>query len=52
LADAMVNMNMIDTMGYGIRRMYCGTAQTLFSPLPDYRKSTRDKVVLEIYGQP
>ena len=49
LADAMVNLNMIDTMGYGIRRMYEEQRKRFF-PLPDYRKSTRDKVVLEIYG--
>lgn len=49
LADAMVNLNMIDTMGYGIRRMYEEQRRRFF-PLPDYRKSTRDKVVLEIYG--
>ena len=49
LADAMVNLNMIDTMGYGIRRMYEEQRKRFF-PLPDYRKSTRNKVVLEIYG--
>lgn len=49
LADAMVNLNMIDTMGYGIHRMYEEQRKRFF-PLPDYRKSTRDKVVLEIYG--
>lgn len=49
LADAMVNLNMIDTMGYGIHRMYEEQRKRFF-PLPDYRKSTRDRVVLEIYG--
>lgn len=49
LSDAMVNLNMIDTMGYGIRRMYEGQRKRFF-PLPDYCQSTRDKVVLEIYG--
>ncbi len=49
LADAMVNLNMIDTMGYGIHRMYIEQRKRFF-PLPDYTKSTRDRVVLEIYG--
>lgn len=49
LADAMVNLNMIDTMGYGIRRMYLEQRKRFF-PLPDYTKSTRDNVILEIYG--
>lgn len=49
LVDAMVNLNMIDTMGYGIHRMYIEQRKRFF-PLPDYTKSTRDNVVLEIYG--
>lgn len=49
LADAMVNLTMIDTMGYGIHRMYNEQRKRYF-PLPDYTKSTRDNVVLEIYG--
>jgi ATP-dependent DNA helicase RecG len=49
LADAMVNLNMIDTMGYGIKRMYEGQRKRFF-PLPDYSKSTPNKVILEIYG--
>jgi ATP-dependent DNA helicase RecG len=49
LVDAMVNLNMIDTMGYGIYRMYIEQRKRFF-PLPDYTKSTRDNVVLEIYG--
>lgn len=49
LVDAMVNLNMIDTMGYGIYRMYIEQRKRFF-PLPDYTKSTRDSVVLEIYG--
>ncbi|MEX2589935.1 MAG: RNA-binding domain-containing protein [Chitinophagales bacterium] len=50
LVNAMVNLNMIDTMGYGIHRMYIEQRNRFF-PLPDYTKSTNDKVVLEIYGQ-
>lgn len=49
LADAMVNLNMIDSLGYGIHRMYNSQRKRYF-PLPDYTKSTRDNVVLEIYG--
>ena len=49
LAQAMVNLNMIDTMGYGIHRMYVEQRNRYF-PLPDYTNSTSDKVVLEIYG--
>lgn len=49
LAGAMVNLNMIDTMGYGIHRMYEEQRKRFF-PLPDYTKSTRDRVELGIYG--
>ncbi len=49
LAEAMVNLTMIDTLGYGIHRMYNEQRKRYF-PLPDYTKSTRDNVVLEIYG--
>jgi ATP-dependent DNA helicase RecG len=49
LAEAMVNLTMIDTLGYGIHRMYNEQRRRYF-PLPDYTKSTRDTVVLEIYG--
>ena len=49
LVNAMVNLNMIDTMGYGIYRMYVEQRKRFF-PLPDYTKSTRDNVILEIYG--
>lgn len=49
LAEAMVNLNMIDSLGYGIHKMYKSQRKRYF-PLPDYTKSTRDNVVLEIYG--
>ncbi|PRZ26066.1 RNA-binding domain-containing protein [Flavobacterium granuli] len=49
LAEAMVNLNMIDSLGYGIYKMYKSQRKRYF-PLPDYTKSTRDTVVLEIYG--
>lgn len=49
LAHAMVNLSMIDTMGFGISTM-ANSQRKRFFPLPDYSKSTADKVVLEIYG--
>tara|TARA_R100000935_G_scaffold57971_1_gene93390 strand:+ start:6439 stop:8118 length:1680 start_codon:yes stop_codon:yes gene_type:complete len=49
LAEAMFNLNMIDSMGYGIHKMTKSQYQRYF-PLPDYTKSKRDEVVLEIYG--
>ncbi|MBL8470830.1 MAG: putative DNA binding domain-containing protein, partial [Rhodocyclaceae bacterium] len=49
LAQAMAELNMIDTMGYGIRDMYVGQARRYF-PLPDYDLSERDAVKMTIYG--
>jgi len=49
LIDAMVKLGMIDSMGYGINKM-CRKQIERYFPLPDYRQSTREKVVLEIYG--
>lgn len=49
MADAMVTLKMINSMGYGIYKMYKSQMQRFF-PLPDYSKSTMDEVVLEIYG--
>ncbi len=50
LAKAMVNLGMIDTVGYGIHTMFLEQKKRYF-PLPDYSKSEPDKVILEIYGQ-
>ena len=50
LAKAMVNLGMIDTVGYGIHTMFLEQKKRYF-PLPDYSKSQSDKVILEIYGQ-
>lgn len=50
LAQAMVNLNMIDTMGYGIRRMF-ETQRRRFFPLPDYDTSSPDAVRLTIHGK-
>jgi ATP-dependent DNA helicase RecG len=49
LVEAMVNLGMIDSLGYGIHKMVSSQRNRYF-PLPDYSKSTVDKVVLEIYG--
>jgi ATP-dependent DNA helicase RecG len=50
LAEAMVNVNMIDTMGYGIRRMYLEQRKR-FYPLPDFDISDPDKVVVTVHGK-
>jgi len=49
LVEAMVNLNMIDSMGYGIYKMLKSQKERYF-PLPDYAKSNDQEVVLEIYG--
>ncbi|TPG77375.1 RNA-binding domain-containing protein [Pseudomonas arsenicoxydans] len=49
LTQAMVSLNMIDTMGFGICAMTLSQRSRYF-PLPDYSKSCENKVRLEIYG--
>lgn len=49
LVQAMAELNMIDTMGYGIRRMTNGQARR-YLPLPDYDLSDPQSVKLTIYG--
>ena len=49
LANAMVNLGMIDRLGYGIHTMYLAQRNRFF-PLPDYLHSESQKVVLQIYG--
>ncbi|MDR2908250.1 MAG: transcriptional regulator, partial [Bacteroidales bacterium] len=49
LTEAMVNLDMIDSMGYGINKMSKNQRDRYF-PLPDYSKSTNENVILEIYG--
>ena len=49
LANAMVNLSMIDSLGYGIHKMYLSQKKRYF-PLPDYAQSTTDTVVLELFG--
>ena len=49
LAQAMAELNMIDTMGYGIRDMYVGQARRYF-PMPDYDLSEPNAVQMTLYG--
>ncbi|QDT04222.1 Divergent AAA domain protein [Rubripirellula lacrimiformis] len=49
LMQAMTRLNMIDTLGYGIHRMYVGQARRYF-PLPDYDVSEHGTVRLTIPG--
>ncbi len=49
LVNAMVELNMIDTMGYGIHEMHLGQAKRYF-PMPDYDVTDPARVRLTIYG--
>lgn len=50
LAQAMVELNMIDTMGYGIHGMFQGQAKRFF-PLPDYDLSSPRSVRMTLHGK-
>lgn len=50
LAEAMVNFNMIDTQGGGIKRMFQRQKERFF-PLPDYDLSDTSRVAVNIPGQ-
>ena len=50
LAQAMAELNMIDTMGYGIHSIHIGQARRYF-PMPDYDLVTPDAVKLTIHGR-
>lgn len=50
LAEAMVNLNMIDTIGSGIKRMFIKQRERFF-PLPDFDLSDPNKVVVKIAGR-
>ena len=45
----MTELNMIDTMGYGIHAMYLGQARRYF-PMPDYDLSDPHAVKMTVYG--
>ena len=49
LTQAMAELNMIDTMGYGIHEMHLGQARRYF-PMPDYDLSEPQAVKLTLYG--
>lgn len=49
LAQAMAELNMIDTMGYGIFEMHLGQARRYF-PMPDYDLSEPQAVKMTIHG--
>ncbi|HAN09786.1 MAG TPA: transcriptional regulator [Clostridiales bacterium] len=50
LANAMVNLNMIDTIGSGIRKMFTIQAKRFF-PMPYYDLQENGRVVLSISGK-
>ena len=51
LAEAMVNLRMIDTMGFGIHDiMFLGQARRYF-PLPDFDLTDSSHVVLQLSGR-
>ncbi len=50
LADAMVNLNMIDTIGSGIKRMFLKQKERFF-PMPDFDLLTPNKVAVRIAGR-
>ncbi len=50
LANAMVNLNMIDTVGSGIRRVY-DIQKKKFFPMPDYDLSKTNRVKVTLYGK-
>ncbi|MDY6822496.1 MAG: putative DNA binding domain-containing protein [Thermodesulfobacteriota bacterium] len=50
LVQAMTELNMIDTMGYGIHEMHVSQARR-YLPLPDYNLGMADAVQLTIHGR-
>lgn len=50
LAQAMVNLGMIDTVGHGIKKMFIEQKKR-YLPLPEYDFSSSDKITLRIYGR-
>jgi ATP-dependent DNA helicase RecG len=49
LTQAMAELNMIDTMGYGIHEMHLGQARRYF-PMPDYDLSEPNTVKMTLHG--
>lgn len=50
LAEAMVNLNMIDTQGGGIKRMFMKQRERFF-PMPDYDLSQPERVMVTLRGR-
>ena len=50
LANAMVNLNMIDTVGSGIRRVF-NNQRARYFPMPDYDLSNMNSVIVTLYGK-
>lgn len=50
LAQAMAELNMIDTMGYGIHEMHVGQARRYF-PMPDYDLAEPQAVRMTLHGR-
>jgi len=50
LAQAMVNLNMIDTIGSGIKRMFTKQQQRFF-PMPDYDLTEPGRLKLRLFGK-
>lgn len=50
LAQAMVNLNMIDTIGSGIKRMFTVQRKRFF-PMPDYDLSDPQRVKVRLFGK-
>lgn len=50
LANAMVNLKMIDTQGGGIKKMFT-IQKNRFFPLPEYDLSIKETVRVKIYGK-
>ena len=50
LANAMVNLNMIDTVGSGIKRVF-NIQKEKFFPMPDYDLTKDNRVIVTLYGK-
>ncbi|OQY26818.1 MAG: hypothetical protein B6244_12585 [Candidatus Cloacimonetes bacterium 4572_55] len=50
LAEAMVNLNMIDTIGSGIKKVFLSQKKRLF-PMPDYDLSEKNRIKVRIYAR-
>ena len=50
LAEAMVNLNMIDTIGSGIKKMFAKQKERFF-PMPDYDISDKNRTRVTILGE-